>query len=146
MKNKVLEAFDELGFKLEAMDDWGYSFNYEGTNYLYVPNAEDEDFLSITIPGIYDINENNSCIAHELMDKLNSTLKYVKSYKLGNSIWLFYERELFGGEDLPAIISRMILHLEAALFLVRETIASSSKGNNTTEEETDNDNSTETED
>lgn len=146
MKNKVLEAFDELGFKLETMDDWGYGFDYEGINYLYVPNTDDEDFLSITIPGIYDIDEKNALIAHELMDKLNSTLKYIKAYKLSNSIWLFYEKELFGDEDLSQIISRMIIHLEAALFFIHENVASGNNENNTTEEETDSDNSTKTED
>ena len=29
-----------------------------------------------------------------LLEKINSTLKYIKAYMLGNSVWLFYEREL----------------------------------------------------
>ena len=36
---------------------------------------------------------------------------------------MFYERELLGGEDLPLVISRMILHLEAGLQFARKTIA-----------------------
>ena len=41
---------------------------------------------------------------------------------LGNSVWLFYERELFGEEDLMTVISRMILHLEAGLSFARKAM------------------------
>ena len=58
-----------------------------------------------------------------LMDKLNSSLKYVKANRLGDSIWLFYERELYGGEDFEKLLSRMILHLEAAINFFRNAMA-----------------------
>ena len=57
------------------------------------------------------------------MEKINSTLKYVKAYLFGSSVWMFYERELFDGEDLPLLISRVILRLEAGLQFARKTIA-----------------------
>jgi hypothetical protein len=38
-------------------------------------------------------------------------------------MWLFYERELFGDEDLVKVISRMILHLEAGLMFSRKAMA-----------------------
>ena len=41
-------------------------------------------------------------------------LKYVKAYRLGRTLWLFYERELLSEENLPQIISRMVVRLEAA--------------------------------
>ena len=58
-----------------------------------------------------------------LLEKINSTLKYIKAYMLGNSVWLFYERELFGEEDLMTVISRMILHLEAGFVFARKVMA-----------------------
>ena len=57
MKKKILEAFAELGFQLEQMDDFGYGFSYEGTNFIFMPNADDEEFLNICVPGIYDLEE-----------------------------------------------------------------------------------------
>ena len=123
MKEKILEAFAELGFKLEQMDDFGYGFSYEGTNFIFMPNADDEDFLNICVPGIYDLEEESPLTFIELMNKINSTLKYIKAYELGKSIWLFYERELFGDEDLAKVISRMILHLEAGLMFYRKAMA-----------------------
>ena len=123
MKEKILEAFAELGFKLEQMDDFCYGFSYEGANFIFMPNANDEEFLNICVPGIYDLEEGSPLTFIELMNKVNSTLKYIKAYELGRSVWLFYERELFGDEDLVKVISRMILHLEAGLMFSRKAMA-----------------------
>ena len=123
MKEKILEVFAELGFKLEQMDDFGYGFSYEGTNFIIMLNSDDEEFLNICVPGIYDLEEESPLTFIELMNKINSTLKYIKADELGTSIWLFYERELFGDEDLMKVISRMILHLEAGLMFSRKAMS-----------------------
>ena len=115
MKEQILSTFAAMGFLLDEMEGFGYSFRYEGINYLYMPNDDDEDFLNLAIPAIDEVTENNINAALMLMDKLNSTVKYVKANRLGDSIWLFYERELYGGEDFEMLLSRMILHLEAAI-------------------------------
>lgn len=122
MKEKILEAFRDLGFKLEETEGLGYNFNYEGLNLLYMYNENDEEFLNIALPGIVDVEEDRMLQICALLEKINSTLKYVKAYILGNSIWLFYERELFGEEDLMTVISRIILHLEAGLAFVRKAM------------------------
>ena len=124
MKEKILEAFKALGFELEEMEI-GYGFLYEGKHYLYMPNDDDEDFLSISLPAVLDNDDENNVVFYQLMDKVNGTLKYVKANKLNDSMWLFYERELFGGEDLKQVLSRMILHLEAAYMFLRRAMAAS---------------------
>lgn len=123
MKEQILNTFAAMGFQLEEMEGFGYGFRYEGINYLYMPNDDDEDFLNIAVPAIVEINDENVHAVHMLMDKLNSTLKYVKANKLGDSMWLFCERELYGGEDFEKLLSRMILHLEAALNFYRNAMA-----------------------
>ena len=50
----------------------------------------------------------------DLAERVNAMLKYVKAYRLGKTLWLFYERELLSEENLPQIISRMVVRLEAA--------------------------------
>ena len=122
MKEQILNVFTTQGFQLEEMEGFGYGFQYEGINYLYMPNEDDEEFLNIAVPAILEINDDNTHAALMLMDKMNSTLKYVKANRLGDSMWLFYERELYGGEDLEKLVSRMILHLEAAMNFFRITM------------------------
>ena len=135
MKEKILEAFRDLGFKLEEEEGMGYCFNYEGLNLLYMYNENDEEFLNIALPGIVEVEEDNMLQICALLEKINSTLKYIKAYILGNSVWLFYERELIvpreqmgegqlcGEEDLMTVISRMILQLEAGLVFARKAMA-----------------------
>ena len=148
MKEKILEAFRDLGFKLEEEEGMGYCFNYEGLNLLYMYNESDEEFLNIALPGIVEVEEDRMLQICALLEKINSTLKYVKTYMLGNSVWLFYERELIeqreqsrtcsdyaesrekktegqlcGEEDLMTVIFRMILHLEAGLVFARKAMA-----------------------
>lgn len=122
MKDKILEAFENLGFNLKDTESLGYTFNYESINYLYMYNEDDEDFLSISVPGIYDLEENNKEKYEALKEKINSTLKYIKAYTIGCSLWLFYERDLLDKEDLEEVIRRMILHLAAALMFARGVI------------------------
>ena len=130
MKEKILEAFRELGFKLEEEEGMGYCFKYEGLNLLYMYNENDEEFLNIALPGIVEVEDDKMLQICALLEKINSTLKYIKAYMLGNSVWLFYERELIEqreqsrtSSDLMTIISRMILHLEAGLVFARKAMA-----------------------
>ena len=123
MKEKILKTFSDLGFKLEEEEGVGYSFNYEGLTLLYMYNESDEEFLNIALPGIVEVEEGRMLQTCALQEKINSTLKYVKAYMLGNSVWLFYEREIIGEEDLTTVISRMILHLEAGLVFAQNAMA-----------------------
>lgn len=115
MKEKILEAFEQLGFNLTEVENLGYAFSYEGINYLYLKNDDDEEFLNISVPGIYEMDDENMATYHAVCEKINSLRKYVKSYTFGNSLWIFYERALTGDENLVEVIRHMILHLAAAL-------------------------------
>ena len=114
MKEKILNAFKSLGFELEEIDDFGHAFMYEGINYIWMSNTDDENFLSIGVPAILD-KPDEEVLFYQLVDKFNGTLKYIKLNIVGDSLWMFYERELFGGEeDLEEPVSRMIVQLEMA--------------------------------
>ena len=128
MKEKILAAFENLGFNLEDTESLGYSFNYEGINCLYMYSEDDENFLDISVPGIYDLEEDNKERYEELIEKINSTLKYVKAYTLGNRLWLFYERDLLGNKDLEGVIRCMIIHLSSALMFARDAIEKMDNG------------------
>ena len=121
MKEKILETLVNMGFKLEEVGDLGYSFKYEGAKFLYTTDT-DENFLCISIPGFYDYEKEKMAEFYCLSEKINSTLKYIKTYNLADSLWLVYERELIGAEDLEEVILHMILHLTKGLEFARDTI------------------------
>ena len=113
MKEKILEIFKALGFEMDAIEDMGYAFHYEGKVFIYMCSASDEDFLSIALPAIEEIEDEEDISVYKKMDMLNSSLKYIKAFNYINSIWLFCERELFGGEDLEQLITSTIFRLDA---------------------------------
>lgn len=116
MKEKILATFSNLGFIMTPTNDEKvYRFSYEGVNLLYLYNETDEDFLSIAVPGIMEVTDSNMMYVLLLMEKINNSLKYIKSYLVNDEIWLFYEHELFGGEDFMNVIPAMIIQLERAL-------------------------------
>lgn len=118
MKKKILDAFKAMGFEMEEMEKLGYSFQFEGKRYLYMYCKEDEHFLNIALPAILDPDDEDNVDFYQVMDKINRTRKYVKANMLNGSMWLFYERELFGGEDLELVLSCMIRHLDACFILL----------------------------
>ncbi len=122
MKEKILETLNNLGFSLTEVGTLDYAFKYEGINFLYMYNEDDEKFLNLSIPGIYDLDKEDIIKYYTLCEKINSTLKYVKAYTFNDNLWLFYERELFENDDLEELLSRMIHELTIALLVVRNTI------------------------
>ena len=102
---------------MEEQEGFGYNFQYEGNTYLYIHPKVDESFLSISIPAVMEYEEESSLSFYKLTDYLNATLKYVKCHKAGDSLWLFYEREVIEDEQLEEIIPLMILHLDRAMYM-----------------------------
>lgn len=119
MKEKVLNALKNLGFETEGLGQFGYGFDYEGIHFVWI-DSDDEELLTLAVPGIMDKEENNDLKFYQLMDKLNSVLKYIKVNEYGDSMWLFYERQIIGEEDLEQVLPHMIVHLEQALRHLRE--------------------------
>ena len=101
-------------------ENLGYAFSYEGINYLYLNSDDDEEFLNISVPGIYEVDEENATTYLAVCEKINSLRKYVKAYTFGDSLWIFYERALIGDENLEEVIRHMILHLAAALVFAHD--------------------------
>ena len=121
MKEKVLKALKELGFKLEEVEDFGYIFQYEGTHYLYAPNIMGEEFLNICIPGVCDLHEAKETfdLCH-LANKLSYELNYVKAYVKEERLWIAYEYNVEGCEkSIRDIVGTMISYLDFGINYTR---------------------------
>lgn len=123
MKEKILETLDDLGFRLNKLDALGYSFEFEGLNYLLIDDEEDENYIRLSVPSFYDRSEDNQAVCAAITERLNSSLKYVKVYEVSNSISIFYEHALFGGENYEALLEHMVACLYSAFIFATKTIA-----------------------
>lgn len=126
MKEKVLEALNNLGFTVEQIDDNAFCFEYEGMSFLYLYSPNDEEFLSIALPSVYDFDENEAGKYCALTESINSSQKYIKAYTANGSLWIFYEREIMEGDDVEETVRRMILHLQGGMFALKKVLEATS--------------------
>ena len=78
--------------------------------------TDDENYLSILVPGILDTDKDNELTVLRLVEKMNNQLKYVKAFMPhGESLWLSYERQLYTNEIISEnLIEAMITGLANA--------------------------------
>ena len=88
----------------------------------YLLSKQDIKYRDFTLPLIPNVDEKTF---NEAIEKLNSALKYVKTYYAFGGLTMFYERELIGDENLKDVIRRMILHLEAGHFFLHHCLLGS---------------------
>lgn len=122
MKEEVLNTLKKMGFELDELGELGYGFEYEGHRLVYMFSENDETFLNIAVPYAQEIDTDNELPYYQIMDHINSKLKYVKAYRIGDDIWLFVERELFEGENLNDSLISVINHLDAGLNILHRTM------------------------
>lgn len=109
-----------MGFQLEPIADGAYGFRYEMSNMTISFDALDPDFLSLAAPQICEWDEDKAAELLCLIEQVNSMVKYVKAYRVNDDVWLFYEREVFEGDDLERTLVHMVLRLNAALEYARK--------------------------
>ena len=112
MKEKILNTLKEIGFTVEEIEDFGFLFQYEGTNLVYAPNSKDENFLNDTSINIY-----------ELANKLNCELNYIKAYVMEGRLWIGYEMNAAISEDnTQEVLGHIISYLDAAVNYAKDII------------------------
>ena len=119
MKEKVLEAFRELGFTVGDFGD-DYIIFADQQVLIYSSGDNEEKCLSLTCFVPYNCKGFNIFQRYTLSEKLNASLRCIKAYMNGNVTCLVYERcLLWDDEDLKSVISDAIAILheecEAAL-------------------------------
>ena len=102
----------------------GVNFVYEGWNFLLWNDADDPLFFRLTLPGIFDVNDENYAMALLACNTINwkykvvkaSLYEYEESGRRQASVWVCYEQMLDAATaDPDEIVMRAITALiEAA--------------------------------
>lgn len=112
----VLNELTTMGFEPVELGDLGYIFQYEEVNYLYMPDDEDEYFLRIVIPGIFDITDENRVAALEAMHETELIMKYAKMcIMMQDTVWAVYEHRLNSSDNLTEMLEHIIRVLDATV-------------------------------
>lgn len=124
MKEKIFKAFEELGFKLNKIENGTYSFQYEGSCYLFTPNKENENFIQISAPYVSELTEEkvDFDLCH-LANKLNIDLSYTKAYVFLYGLWISHEQNVEGREnELKDLIALSILYIDSTINYTRDLL------------------------
>ena len=90
----------------------GVNFVYEGWNFLLWNDVDDPLFFRLTLPGIFDVTDENYAVALLACNTLNWNYKVVKaslyeyeeSGKRHASVWVCYEQMLDASDSDPEVI------------------------------------------
>ena len=114
-KEIVTDQLKAMGFEPIDLGDAGFVFKYEDLNYLYMPDDDDEQFLRIVIPHLFEVTAENRVAVLEAMHETSLMLKYAKvCIMYENAAWAIYEHRLTPTDDLAELLEHIIRVLEAA--------------------------------
>lgn len=114
-KEIVLDRLKAMGFEPDEVGDVGYVFKYEDTNFLYMPDEDDEQFLRIAVPNLFEVTEENRVAVLEAMHGTALLLKYAKMYIMyDTSVWAVYEHRLNPADNLSDLLEHIIRVLDTA--------------------------------
>lgn len=120
-KNMVLAYLKAQGITARS-SKVGINYEYDGWNFLLWHDADDPLFFRLTLPGIYDVTDENYARALMACNTLNWNYKVVKAslYEFDEagknraSVWVCYEQMLDDGFQCQEMVSRAIAALVEA--------------------------------
>ena len=122
-KKIILEQLNAMGFEPTKVGDVGYVFKYEDVNFLYMPDEDDEQFLRIAIPHLFEVTDENRVTVLEAMHDTALLLKYAKiCIMYETATWAIYEHRLTTTDKLAELLEHIILVLEAAAHVFHKKI------------------------
>jgi len=100
----------------------GLNFTYEGWNFLFWNDADDPQFFRLTLPGVFDVTDDNFANAIMACNNINWNYKVVKAVlydyedgkEKGASVWMCYEQVLDANPQIDELVPQAIHSLIAA--------------------------------
>ena len=121
VKTLVSRYLKSLGLSAKK-SDLGLNFTYEGWNFLLWNDADDPMFFRLTLPGIFDVKDENFAKAIMACNNINWNYKVVKAVLYdyedgkdkGASVWMCYEQQLDQQTDMGVFLPHAIQSLLSA--------------------------------
>lgn len=123
-KEKVLHALKKFGLLPEEEEENVYFF-YQMTVYQYFPDEDDEDYVSMYIPYIFEVTEDNESEVLLVINECNVDMKAAKLIVANKkNVWAAYEVYVPEDADLEDVVRRGVL----ALYNAKERFIRDMKG------------------
>lgn len=113
-KQEILNALDELGFSVEELNENFYVFEYDEVKYWYTYYEDDDEYLHLSIPGIFHISDDDADMVMPAINRANDIFKYAKITYSQELVWATFEYHLFEWVDVEELIEFAIKVLHSA--------------------------------
>lgn len=111
IKEDIKEYLVNEGLRPQE-EDFGFFFRYQMMNFMIRWDEEDELFLNISLPSIFEVDENNLLEVLAACNTVNVERKLIKSVMVQNSVWavaeLLFDSTPNYSEILPRTLSMLL--------------------------------------
>lgn len=108
IKDQIKEYLLNEGLRPQE-EDFGLFFRYQMLSFLIHWDKDDQHFLKISLPSIFDVDENNLVDALEAVNTVNIERKVIKALIFNKkSVWITAEQLLDTTPDYKDIIPRTL--------------------------------------
>lgn len=122
-KEIILQELNAMGYEPTEVESLGYVFCHEDKYFLYSPEDDDEEFLRIAIPQLYDVTEENRIDVIKALHETAYLIKYSKPVIMHtDSVWAIYEHKLVTTENLSELLEHIIRVLDVTAFVFQKKI------------------------
>ena len=123
-KEIILDQLNAMGFEPIELEDVGFVFKYEDMNYLYMSEDDNEQFLRVVIPHLFEVTDANRVAVLDAMNETDLMLKYAKvCIMCDNAVWAIYEHRLTSTDNLTELLEHIICVLETAAHVFYKKIS-----------------------
>lgn len=122
-KEIVLQELSAMGYEPIEAGTLGYLFSHEDRYFLYSDDEDDESFLRIAIPQLYDVTEENRIDVIKALHETAFLIKYSKPVIMyTDSVWAIYEHKLVSTDNLSELLEHIIRVLEVTAYVFHKKI------------------------
>lgn len=105
----VEEILQNMGLVIGSHTESGFLFKYQLLNVLYYADEHDEMFIRFALPGIFDVTDDNRCIALMAVERVSDEVKVAKACFCGeDSVWIYFEHYYNSPDDLKTYIPKAL--------------------------------------
>ena len=88
--------------------DFGFVFEYQKLTFFIFWDDDDNQYLKLALPGIYNVDDNNREDAIVAANEVNIEWKVIKTVVLSDEVWVVAEQLIDKDPNLSDLVSRTI--------------------------------------
>lgn len=88
--------------------DFGFVFEYQKLTFFIFWDDDDNQYLKLALPGIYNVDDNNRDDALVAANEVNVEWKVIKAVVLSDEVWVVAEQLIDKDPNLSDLVPRTI--------------------------------------